>query len=95
MCMDYVPYSEVENIDFQSAKKLKKSLDEKSDKLSFKLEETSAKSKPLCLDVKAPNKKEMENFYAKSNSCNTKTVAISLTPPYSQSFVSKSRNIKL
>ena len=87
-----VPHVKI--LTFDQLKSSKKSVDENIDKSSFKLEETSVKSKPTNLDVRAPNEKELENFYAKLNSCNTKTVALSLIPPYSYSFVSRSRNIK-
>lgn len=81
----------------QSVKKLKQELDETLETLSSQTEETASiksgknKSEP---EVEAPTEEELNEFYAKLNTCKTKPVALSLIPPYSQSFVTRSRNIK-
>ena len=40
-----------------------------------------------------PGETEPMNFYAKLNSCKTKATALSLIYPFSDAFVSKSRNV--
>ena len=40
-----------------------------------------------------PGDTELMNFYAELNSCKTKAAALSLIHPFSDAFVSKSRNV--
>ena len=40
-----------------------------------------------------PGETDLNNFFAELNSCKTKPVTLSLIHPFSDSFVSKSRNI--
>lgn len=89
-----VPYLEVEDIDFRSAKKLKQELDAKIETLGSQTAEATDQPEKNTSVAEAPNEYEMKEFYAKLHACKTKPVALSLIPPYSQSFVSKSRNIK-
>ena len=84
-----VPYSQVENIDFTSARNLKQKLDVSIDNLDSSKGVTLAIAKQGNPEIAPPSPGELSDFYAKLNSCNTKPVLLSLIPPYSQSFTTK------
>lgn len=85
-----VSYAEVKNIDFRSAKKLKQKLDETIDSLPNFTNFTAGTTKP---EIPVPSNADLNNLYLKLNSCQTKPVALSLIHPFSESFVSKGRDI--
>ena len=87
-----VPYAPISDIDFRSAKKLKQHLDQTIHCL------TESKGIPksreaVKVSVPVPDETDLSNFYTELNSCKTKPVSLSLIYPFSETFVSKSRNI--
>ena len=87
-----VPYAPVSDIDFQSAKKLKQNLDQTIKSLTER--EGIAKSREAVeVSIPVPDETDLSNFYTELNSCKTKPVSLSLIHPFSETFVSKSRNI--
>ena len=87
-----VPYAPVSDIDFQSAKKLKQNLDQTIKSLTES--EGIAKSREAVeVSIPVPDETDLSNFYTELNSCKTKPVSLSLIHPFSETFVSKSRNI--
>ena len=90
-----VEYARVRDINFTSAKKMKTDLDatldgvfdiSQGDNLA---EEPKIESK----SVPSPSEEEMNSFYAELNNCKFKPIALSLVPPFAESFVLKSREI--
>ena len=89
-----VPYAPIADIDFRSAKKLKRNLDETINNLTTSQGTTSRHSNEVAkVAASVPVETEPMNFYAKLNSCMTKATALSLIYPFSDAFVSKSRNV--
>ena len=87
-----VPYAPVADINFRSAKKLKQNLDETIN--GFTKSEGIAKSlEGAKYSIPVPDATDLSNFYTELNSCKTKPVSLSLIHPFSETFVSKSRNI--
>lgn len=74
-----VPYAPVSDIDFRSAKKLKRNLKQTIN--SFTTREGIAK----------PREADLSTFYTELSSCKTKPVTLTLIHPFSESFVSRSR----
>jgi len=77
-----VPYVPVSDIDFRLAKTLKQN------------HEGIAKSREAVeVSIPVPDETNLSNFYTELNSFKTKPVSLSLIYPFSETFVSKSRNI--
>ena len=93
-----IPFAEVQNIDFRSAKKLKQKLDETVEKLFVNapcfVPEDSKTTEKQERDIQAPTEAEVNSFYEKLNTSKKKLVALSLIYPYSESFVTKSRTVQ-
>ena len=101
-----VPYAKVQDINFQSAKKLKENLDDKIKKFSETCPDATT-TQPTYLINPAipspsvltncssavPSKTEMETLFTKLNKCKIKPVALSLVQPYCEQFILKSRDI--
>ena len=87
-----VPYAPVSDIDFRSAKKLKRNLDQTINSFTTKkgISKSGDAAKVL---VPVPDESDLSMFYTELNSCKTKPVTLSLIHPFSESFVSRSRNI--
>ena len=90
-----VEYARVRDINFTSANKMKADLDatldrvfdiSQGDKLA---EEPKIESK----SVPAPSEEEMNSLYVELNNCKFKPIALSLVPPFAESFVLKSPEI--
>ena len=106
MYISKVPYAKVQDINFQSAKKLMENLDDKIKKLSKTcLNATTTQATypnnpamptpsvlPNCCSV-VPSETEMETLFAKLNECKIKPVALSLVQLYCEQFILKSRAI--
>ena len=89
-----VCYAPIPDIDFRSAKKLKRNLDETINNLTTTKGSTGSHSSEVAKVVApVPDDTELMNFYAELNSCKTKAAALSLIHPFSDAFVSKSRNV--
>ena len=100
-----VPYAKVQDINFQSAKKLNENLDDNIKKLSETCPDaTTAQPTYLispvipspsvmsnCSSV-VPSKTEMETMFEKLNQCKIKPVTSSLVQPYCEQFILKSRD---
>ena len=79
-----VPYAPIADIDFRSAKKLKRNLDETINNLTTSQGSTSRHSNEVAkVAASVPGETEPMNFYAKLNSCMTKATALSLIYPFS------------
>lgn len=86
-----VPYARVRDIDFSSAKKLKENLDAKIDCLTksnikdlFSYQQGQAETgRP---NVFSPSQAEMTSLFEELNSCNIKSVALSLTDEHADSM---------
>ena len=93
-----IPSAEAQDVDFRSATRLKQTLDESVEKLddnaSGSVLENSKNQVKRKKDIQAPTGAELNSFYKKLNTCNSKPVALSLIYPYSVSFVTKSRTIQ-
>ncbi|PFX22394.1 hypothetical protein AWC38_SpisGene13073 [Stylophora pistillata] len=89
-----VPYAPIADIDFRSAKKLKRKFDETINNLTTTKRSTGSHSGELAkVAASVPGETEPMNFYAEVNSCKTNAAALSLIYPFSGAFVSKSRNV--
>ncbi len=87
-----ISYSPVRNINFMSAKKMRKVLDSAVDSVAPVNDPQSLK-RPCKQDMPSPTKKEMLDLYKALNNCKVKPVALSLVQPYAEEFVAKSRDI--
>ena len=99
-----VPYAKVQDINFQSAKKLKENLDDKIKKFfetcpdattaqpTYLINPATPFPSVLCSSA-VPSKTEMETLFAKLNKCKIKPVALSLVKPHCEQFILKSRDI--
>ena len=90
--MKEVPYAPVTDIDFRSSKKLKENLDQTINNLTNS-EGIATTGEAMKVSVPVPGETDLNNVFAELNSCKTKPVTLSLIHPFSDSFVSKSRNI--
>ena len=89
-----VAYAPIADIDFRSAKRLKRNLDETINNLTTTKGSTGSHSSEVAkVAAPVPGDTELMNFYAELNSCKTKAAALSLIHPFSDAFVSKSRNV--
>ena len=89
-----IAYAPIADIDFRSAKKLKRNLDETINNLTTTKGSTGSHSSEVAkVAAPVPGDTELMNFYAELNSCKTKAAALSLIHPFSDAFVSKSRNV--
>ena len=99
-----VPYAKVQDINFQSARKLKENLDDKIKKFSETCPDAAQPTYLISPVIPSPSvmsncssavpsKTEMETLFAKLNQCKIKPVALSLVQPYSEQFILKSRDI--
>ena len=99
-----VPYAKVQDINFQSAKKLKENLDDKIKKFSETCPDAAQPTYLISPVIPSPSvmsncssavpsKTEMETLFAKLNQCKIKHDALSLVQPYSEQFILKSRDI--
>ena len=99
--VNHLEYKRVEDINFISAKKLKSDLDKSIESVNSSNIELSAASqipehtptenKPA---VKRPSEEKLQAFYKSLSECKIKPICLSLIPPYSESFISKTRDIK-
>ena len=92
-----VEYARVRDINFTSAKKKKSKsdLDATLDKI-FDISQGDNLAEEPKLESKsepAPSEEEMNYFYAELNNWKFKPVALSLVPPFTESFVLKRREI--
>ena len=94
-----VPYAKVRDIDFSSAKKLKSALEQKIEALHPNTGEGSKTSEERCDQAFGPNAipsdGEMQEVYAKLNSCQIKAAALSLIDPYADQFIDESRTLPI
>ena len=102
-----VPYAPVSDINFTSAKKLRKNLDESINSLptscitssgqgtvTHKRTATTPEATKSKASISVPTVTELNNFYSKLNLCKKKSVALSLIYPFSDCFITKSRHIQ-
>ncbi|XP_078382523.1 uncharacterized protein LOC144665209 [Oculina patagonica] len=94
-----VPYSKVRDIDFSSAKKLKSALEQKIEIFHSNTGEGGKTSEERCDQPSAPKSipsdGEMQEVYAKLNSCKIKAVALSLIDPFADQFIDESRTLPI
>eukprot|EP00794_Sanderia_malayensis_P010417 gene10417-11507_t len=93
-----ISYSPVKDINFKSAKKLKKDLDHAVNNFeqdpagrmneNHKKLDSSAKG-----DTPVSSEDDMKSFYEALSKCKVKPAALSLVHPYANSFISRSSNI--
>ena len=96
-----VEYARVKDINFASAKKLKIDLDKSIESVNSSSTESSsaaqipeptpAENKPA---LKPPSTDELQEFYKSLSECSVKPVCLSLIHPFSESFISTTRDIK-
>eukprot|EP00795_Rhopilema_esculentum_P001003 gene1003-10782_t len=93
-----ISYSPVKDINFKSAKKLKKDLDQAVD--SFKQDpEGSMNKKLICdgptnrKDTPVSSEDDIKSLYEALSKCKVKPAALSLVHPYANSFISNSSGI--
>ena len=86
-----VEYARVCDTNFTSAKKMKTDLGATLERVLdvSQVNNLAEDSK----SVPAPSEEEMNSFYAELNKCKFKPIALSLVPPFAESFVLKSREI--
>lgn len=96
-----VSYERVENINFSSAQKLKRELDDKIEKLgddydsiTVNDEVTNNDSMQPTTKSSGPTETELNEFYTELNKCEAKPVILSLIKPFSSGFVSDSAKIE-
>ena len=102
-----VPYAPVSDINFTSAKKLRKNLDESINSLptscitssgqgtvTHKRTATTPEATKSKASISVPTVTELNNFYSELNLCKKKSVALSLIYPFSDCFITKSRHIQ-
>ena len=89
-----MPYSEVKDINFKSAKKLKTELDDRINDLcqSFTTQIVKPTVKPV-VEAPIPSQAEMKALFSEVNKSSKKPVILSLVPEFSEQFVLKSRRI--
>ena len=89
-----VPYSEVKDINFKSAKKLKTELDDRIGDLcqSFTSQKVKPTVKPV-VEAPIPSQAEMKALFSEDNKSSKKPVILSLVPEFSEQFVLKNRRI--
>ena len=93
-----VPYSKVRDIDFSSAKKLKKTLDQRIDSLHPNFGEqqkNSAEKDDLSSPIASLSGEEMQAVYAKLNACKIKAAVLSFIDPYADQFIDESRSLPI
>lgn len=91
-----VPYAPIADIDFCSAKKLKRNLDETMNNLTTTKGSTGSHSSEVAkVAASVPDEAELMNFYAELNSWKTKAAALSLIYPFSGAFVLKAETYQL
>ena len=94
-----VPYAKVKDIDFSSAKQLKKALDKKIDSSHQNEGEQSKSLEERCdptFECNAiPSDGEMLDPFAKLNACKIKAVALSLIDSYADQFIDQSRSLPI
>ena len=93
-----VPYSKVRDIDFSSAKKLKKTLDQRIDSLHLNFGEqqkNSAEKDDLSSPIASLSGEEMQAVYAKLNACKIKAAVLSFIDPYADQFIDESRSLPI
>ena len=90
-----VPYSEVKDINFKSAKKLKTELDDRIDDLcqSFTTQIVKPTVKPV-VEAPIPSQAEMKALFSEVNKSSKKPVILSLVPEFSEQFVLKSPELR-
>lgn len=91
----------MKDINFASAKKLKSELDKSIESVNSSSTESSsaaqipeptpAENKPA---LKPPSADELQEFYKSLSECSVKPVCLSLIHPYSEPFISTTRDIK-
>ncbi|PFX11696.1 hypothetical protein AWC38_SpisGene24478 [Stylophora pistillata] len=86
-----IPYAPLLDIDFRSAKKLKQNLDQTIN--SFTRDGIAKSGGAMRVLIPVPDETDLCNFYNELNSCKTKPVSLSWIHPFSETFVSRSRNI--
>lgn len=87
-----VPYAPVSDIDFRSAKKLKQNVDQTINSLT-ESEGIAKGGEAVEASTPVPDETDLSTFYTELNSCKTKPVSLTSIHPFSETFVSKSRNI--
>ena len=93
-----VPYSKVRDIDFSSAKKLKKTLDQRIDSLHPNLGEqqkNSPEKDDQSSPIAPPSEEEMQAVYAKLNACKIKAAFLSFIDPYADQFIDESHSLPI
>lgn len=86
-----IPYPPVSDIDFWSAKKLQQNLDQTIN--SFTRDGIAKSGEAVRVLIPVPDETDLRNFYSELNSCKTKPVSLSWIHPFSETFVSRIRNI--
>lgn len=86
-----VPYAQVEDINFKSARKLKDELDDKIDGVEPSTNNPAGKTKSF--PNVTPTETDMKTFFAKLNESKKNPVILSLVAPYADQFVLKSRRV--
>ena len=87
-----VPYAPVSDIDFRLAKKLKHNVDQTINSFTTKegISKTGDTAKVL---VPVPDESDLSMFYTEGHRLCLARIQLSLIHPFSESFVSRSRNI--
>lgn len=86
-----IPYAPVSDIDFRSAKKPKQNLDQTIN--SFTTDGIAKSGEAVRILIPVPDETDLHNFYNELNSCKTKPVSLSWIHPFSETFVSRRRNM--
>ena len=96
--VENVPYAEVKDINFTSASKLKRDLDEKIAHLetssSPAAAEISSTKQGESHDILPPSSDQLDELYQKLGKCEFKPVVLSLIHPYSDSYIAKSNRVQ-
>lgn len=82
-----VPYAEVQDVNFKSAKKLKSELDAKIDGIASS---TNSTGKATSASNVIPTETDMNVLFSKRNASKKKHLILSLLPSYADQFVLKS-----
>ena len=88
-----MPYFKVRDIDFSSAKKLKKTLDQRIDSVHPNLGEqqkNSPEKDDQSSPIAPPSEEEMQTVYTKLNACRIKAAFLSFIDPYADQFIDES-----
>lgn len=86
-----ISYCPVRDINFMSAKKMRKVLDSAVD--AAPVNDSQKPQRPCKQYMPSPTVNEMEDLYKALSNCKVKPVALSLVQPYAKEFVAKSRDI--